>query len=96
MNVGILQVHLHVPDARSLKDKRRIVRMLLDRARSQFHVAAAEVDDQDTWQSAVLGFAYVSGDARHATEVVTKVLDWIRACPATSLVEHQIETVGGE
>src|SRR5262245_15273167 len=93
MNVAILQVHMHIPDAQSLKDKRRIVRGLLDRVRSQFQVAAAEVDDQDVWQSAVLGFACVSGESKHAREVMSKVLDWIRACPAGSVVEHELETL---
>lgn len=93
MHVGLLQVHCHVPDATSLKDKRRIVRGLLDRVRAQFEVAAAEVDDQDLWQSAVVGFACVSNEARHAVAVMTKVLAWVRACPAVSVVEHELETL---
>ncbi len=93
MHVGMLQVHCHVPDARSLKDKRRILRGLMDRVRAQFEVAAAEVDDQDVWQSAVLGFACVSNDTRHAATVMTKVLDWVRDCPAVTLVDHELETL---
>ena len=93
MHVGILQVHLHVPDARSLKDKRRIVRGLLDRAKARFDVAAAEVEDQDVWQSAVVGFACVSNEARHAAEKMSKLLDWIRESPAASVVEHELETL---
>ena len=89
----MLQVHLHVPDATSLKDKRRIVRGLLDRVRAKFEVAAAEIEDQDVWQSAVLGFSYVSSDARHAAQVMSKVLDWIRDCPAARVVEHELETL---
>ena len=54
------------PTPQSLKDKRRIVRGLIDRVRERFQVAAAEVDDQDVWQTAVVGFACVSNDARHA------------------------------
>lgn len=93
MHVGILQVHLHVPDAASLKDKRRIIRGLIDRVRAKFEVAGSEVEDQDVWQSAVLGFACVSNDARHAAQVMSKVLDWIRDCPAARVVEHELETL---
>jgi len=93
MHVGMLQVHCHVPDAQSLKDKRRILRGLMDRVRATFAVAAAEVDDQDVWQSAVLGFACVSNDGRHAAEVMTKVLDWIRDGSAVSVVDHELETI---
>jgi len=93
VHVGILQVVLHVPDARSLKDKRRIVRGLLDRARARFEVAAAEVDDLDVWQSAVVGFSCVSNEARHAAQRMSKLLDWIRETPAAQVVEHEIETL---
>ena len=61
MHVGILHVSLHVPEARSLKDKRQIVKSILDRSRSRFGVAAAEVEDQDLHRKAVLGFVSVSG-----------------------------------
>jgi uncharacterized protein len=93
VHVGILQVHLHVPDAQSLKDKRRIVRGLLGRVRQRVEGAAAEVEDQDVWQSAVVGFACVSNDVRHAAGVMSKVLDWIRECPAARVVEHELETL---
>jgi uncharacterized protein YlxP (DUF503 family) len=93
VHVGILQVHLHVPDAQSLKDKRRIVRGLLDRAKARFDVAAAEIEDQDVWQSAVVGFACVSNDARLAAERMSKLLDWIRESPAARVLEHELETL---
>jgi uncharacterized protein YlxP (DUF503 family) len=93
MNVGLLQVVLQIPDAQSLKDKRRIVRGILDRVRAKFEVAAAEVEDQDAWQSTVLGFATVSNDARIAAGVMDKVLAWLRETPAARVVEHELETL---
>jgi uncharacterized protein YlxP (DUF503 family) len=93
MHVGILQVVLHVPDAQSLKDKRRIVKGLLDRARQRFSVAAAEVDDHDAWQTTTVGFATVSNDARVAASVMEKLLAWIRETPAAHVVEHELETL---
>jgi uncharacterized protein YlxP (DUF503 family) len=93
MNVGLLQVVLQIPDAQSLKDKRRIVRGLLDRIRARFEVAAGEVEDQDAWQSTVLGFATVSNDARHAATVMDKVLAYLRESPAARVVEHELETL---
>ena len=43
MNVGVLQVEIAIDSARSLKDKRQVVRSVLDRLRSSFNVSAAEV-----------------------------------------------------
>ena len=54
---------LHVPASTSLKDKRRVLRPVVDGLKSRFHCAAAEVDGQDTWQRAGLGVALVGNDA---------------------------------
>ena len=96
MHVGVLQVVLQIPDAHSLKDKRRIVRGLLDRVRARFPVAAAEVEDQDVWQSGVVGFSSVSNRASHAEEILSAVLDFVRATPGALIVEHELESMGTE
>jgi uncharacterized protein YlxP (DUF503 family) len=94
VHVGVLQVVLQIPDANSLKDKRRVVRGLLDRVRVRFPVAAAEVDDQDEWRSAVVGFSSVSNSAAHAEQVLSSVLDYVRATPGALIVEHELESMG--
>jgi hypothetical protein len=77
MVIGTLQITVLVPDSRSLKDKRMVVRSITSRVRQTFAVAVAEVGDQDTWQSAVIGVACVSNSARHADEVCQKVLAYV-------------------
>ncbi len=70
-------VELHLPDVDSLKGKRHVLKGLKERVRSRFECSVAEVDHQDTWQRATLAIAYVSGDARHANEVISKAMDFI-------------------
>ena len=77
MVIGTLRVTLQVPSSTSLKEKRRVVRSLTARLRQTFNVAVAEVGDQDLWQSAVLGVACVSANARHADEMCQKVLKFV-------------------
>lgn len=93
MHVGILQVRLHVPQASSLKQKRQVVKSILDRARHTYRVAASEIDDQDVHRIAVLGFASVSGSRHHAEEIVQKILEGLRAHPAARLIEHELEVL---
>jgi uncharacterized protein YlxP (DUF503 family) len=50
--VGVLQVELSIPGAFSLKDKRHVLKGLLDRLRRDFAVTAAEVERQDVWNIA--------------------------------------------
>ncbi len=73
MVVGVGSLELYLPACHSLKEKRSVVRRVLDRVRNRFPVSAAEVDHQDLHQRASLGFAVVSADARVAESVLHKV-----------------------
>ena len=75
--VALGMVELHLPDVDSLKGKRHVLKGLKERVRARFEVSVAEVDHQDVWQRATLAVAYVSADARHATEVVSKAMTFI-------------------
>lgn len=72
--VGIVSVHLLMPGNRSLKDKRRVVKSLLERVRNRFNVAIAEVGHHDLHGSALLGLSCVTTDSSHAHSVLDNVL----------------------
>ncbi|NPV71274.1 MAG: DUF503 domain-containing protein [Firmicutes bacterium] len=90
MVVGSLRIELTLPGNDSLKGKRRVVRSLVDRIRSKFGVAAAEVDCLDSWQVACLGFACVSNDAVLASDVLSRILRWVEDNHDGSVTNHEI------
>jgi uncharacterized protein len=73
MVVGAMAFELHLPDVHSLKEKRAVVRPIVDGARRRFAVSAAEVDHQDLWQRATLAMAVVSGTESQARDVLDAV-----------------------
>jgi uncharacterized protein YlxP (DUF503 family) len=77
MVIGALEVNLLIGGAQSLKDKRMVLRSLKDRIRRTFNVSVAEVEDNDKWQSGVLGIVTVSNDKAHANEVLSKVVNFV-------------------
>lgn len=91
MHVGTLKVTLFVGGCTSLKEKRHVVRSIIDRARREFSVAIAEVEDQDLLQKATLGIACVSNDAGHANSVLDKVLDFIESKSDASVAAVEID-----
>ncbi len=94
MIIGTARVSLYLPENYSLKDKRHDLKSLLAKVTSQFHVAAAEVADNDIWQHAVLGIACVSTDSRHANEVLSKVVSYIEAnLPEGGMEDYEIELI---
>jgi uncharacterized protein YlxP (DUF503 family) len=82
-----LHVSLHFPACHSLKDKRAIVKPILDGARRRYQVAAAEVGYQDKWQRADLGFAAVASSNGHVTEVLQSVERFVWSFPEVEVLE---------
>lgn len=93
MVVGILTVSLEIPGANSLKDKRQVVKSLLDNIKHKFNVSAAEIGDNDTWRRATLGFACVSNDNGVANHVLDKVRDYVESNPLISPISVNLEFV---
>jgi uncharacterized protein YlxP (DUF503 family) len=65
VTVGVLRITLRLP-SRTLKDKRTIIRPVIERMRARFNAAVAEVDGGDLPATAVLAAAVLSNDPRHA------------------------------
>jgi hypothetical protein len=91
MIVGTVEIRLHLHDARTLKDKRRILLSLKDRLRNNFNVSVAEVDHNDVIQSAVLAVAQVGNDSRYINGTLDKVVEAVKRNPAARLVDYSIE-----
>ncbi len=74
MTVGLLTIELWIPEANSLKGKRRVVKSVIQKLRNSYNISAAEIEEQDTWQRAVLGVACVSNSRGHAHSVLMEVV----------------------
>jgi uncharacterized protein YlxP (DUF503 family) len=60
MALARLTLEIRIEHARSLKDRRQVVRSLKDQLRQGFNVSVAELDEAVTWQSATIGVAAIS------------------------------------
>ncbi len=90
-HLGLLVVRIFIAEARSLKQKRAVLRSLKDRVRVRFNVSSAEVDGHDKWQTAVLGFAMVSRDHRHLERTLQHLLAYVEAFPGLEVCEHCLD-----
>ncbi len=91
MPVGLLTLEIHLPEARSLKDKRQVIRSLKDRLRGHFNVAVAELDHQELWQRALVGVVSLSGDAAHLEQSLQAVFAESERLLGRDLIGHEIE-----
>ncbi len=96
MNVAVARITMRLPAGGGLKDKRRVLRSAIERAGGKFPVSIAEVDEQDSWRSAVLGVACVSGSARQAERTLDAAIRFIETDrPDVEIVGCDTEIIGG-
>ena len=81
MHVAVLKLDLHIPQSRSLKAKRAVVKPIVEGIRHRWAVAVAEVDHQNQWQRAELGVAVVAGKQATAAEVLDAVERFVWSNP---------------
>jgi len=87
MHVLALRLDLRIPVADSLKAKRSAITPIIEGSRRRFQVAAAELEHQDVWHTATLGFVTVSGTASHATDVIDEVERFVWSFPEVDVVD---------
>lgn len=74
MAVGICYIEFEINGARSLKEKRRVVKSLKDRLRNRFNISIAETGNQDLWQRGELGFTCISSDHQYVDGLMASVI----------------------
>lgn len=82
-------MHLRLRDVHSLKEKRAVVRPILEGVQRRFAVAASEVAHQDSLREATLGMAVVSGDAGFAAGVLDRAERFVWSFPEVEVLSAE-------
>jgi len=93
MFIGILQIELFIGEAQSLKDKRRVVRSLVEKVRNRFNVAVAETGRLDSWNYCGLGFAFVSNEAGHLDSMMNSAVNFIESQGSCEVTDISTEII---
>jgi uncharacterized protein YlxP (DUF503 family) len=92
--VALCRFDLRIPDTRSLKEKRHVVKTLTASIRSRFNVSVAEVDHHDLWQRTALGVAAVGQQGYHLRKVMHEVERHIGRFPAVEVIDTSLSLHG--
>ncbi|MCH7669940.1 MAG: DUF503 domain-containing protein [Acidobacteria bacterium] len=71
MLVAGVRAELRITGARSLKEKRHVVKSLVSALASGDGVAVAEIDHQDLWQRCTLGIAVVASSPSRLEQLIS-------------------------
>ncbi|HEY9420798.1 MAG TPA: DUF503 domain-containing protein, partial [Thermoanaerobaculia bacterium] len=97
MTVGVLQVELRVHDAMSLKDKRRVVKSMIDRVHQRFRVSIAETGHHDLHQRAEIAIAVVAaGGEREMEKLMDEIRNLVESDPEVYLTLWDPQILEGE
>ncbi len=95
MVVGVAKVELYFPYPNSLKEKRQILRALMQKIEANFKkVSIAEVDGHDLWQSTILGISLVGKDAKFVDSKLTSLLEFIKQHSELEIIKVEMDFIG--
>jgi len=77
MIVSMIQLIFEIPDIGSIKEKRRIIKSIMEKMRKRYRLSAAEVDLQDSLSFCQIGGAIVSNSRSFGETVLQKAFDMI-------------------
>ena len=93
MVIGVCKVVLAIDEVFSLKEKRHIVRSLIERAKSRFNASIAEVDLNDKWKRAVIGISCVSNESGHVDSMMANIVNFIENDGRAVLFDYSTEII---
>ncbi len=87
MHAAAVRLELRIPQVRSLKAKRRVLKGLSSRLTATFPVAVSEVGFQDQWKRATMGVALVAPEASQLDRLIHGVHRVVLNHPEVELLE---------
>ena len=93
MVIGVCRIVLTIDDAFSLKEKRHVVKSIIERLKSRYNASAAEVDLNDKWKNAVIGIACVSNETGHADSMLANIVNYVENDGRAILVDYSTEII---
>lgn len=89
--VGLCYVEVALFEGASLKDKRSVIKSLLDRAHRKFNVSASEVRFHEAWQRSGMAFCHVSNSTAFTNSLLSQVAGWIESQGDFEVLDIQIQ-----
>lgn len=93
MIVGVCRMELSLEGAFSLKDKRQIIKSIIERLKARYNASIAEVDLNDTWKNAVIGVSCVSNDAKHIDSMLNNIVNFVENDGRAVLFNYNTEKI---
>lgn len=88
--IGLLELDLNLPAASSLKDKRRVIKSLVQRIRNRFNASVKEISAQDLIQRSLIGIGQVSSSQAGLKKIFNEIIDFSLTHLEVELIDSKI------
>jgi hypothetical protein len=93
MVVGTGKIKFKLYGVNSLKEKRSIVKSIINRIKKKFNISIAEIDYNDSHLWAQIGFSIIGNDSRRVNSKLDKVLNMADDLGLAQIADTQIEII---
>jgi len=91
--IGVMKVELYMNDVFSLKEKRQIIKSIIERIKAKFKISVAEVSQNDIWKNAIIGVSVVSNDKTNVESIINKVFNFIENDSRIDIINCERENI---
>jgi hypothetical protein len=93
MFTGICRLDIMLYHSESLKDKRRILKSIIERIRNKYNVSVSEVGNNDKWQAASIGVSIVSNSTAQVDRVLDAVVRYVETDTRVEITGYHKEMI---
>lgn len=77
MKILIMKITLRASWVHSLKEKRMVVKSILQKLKNKFNISAAEIENQDIHQTITIGIAGICGNTAQLDSTMEHIITFI-------------------
>lgn len=88
-----MKITLRASWVHSLKEKRMIVKSIVQKLKNKFNISAAEIDDQDIHQTIVIGIAGICGTSSQIDSTMENIITFIECTTDAEIIDIQKEEI---
>lgn len=93
MIVGTSRITLRLHGVSSLKEKRGIIKKIIERTKNRFNMSVSETAYNDMWQKTEVGTAIVGNDSAHINSQLDKAANFIESMNIAEIIDVEIEVI---
>lgn len=93
MNILLMRVTLRASWVHSLKEKRMVVKSIVQKLKNKFNISVAEVDEQDVHNTIVIGIAGICANSAQSDSTMENIITFIECNTDAEIINIEKEDI---